>query len=535
MFFAKAAHRLESHHGSQSGMAWETVKPAKPEKAESLSSWLRSQGFSDDVVQAVREGKMGGADIEQLKHLRNAARNGGALSKAQLRSIKPQQVLLKQGKLVNFSKGAFAGVREKREKIAGGNEEVATLKKQVAELRKMVQTAKTASSSVHSEDAVMQRAEAGQRRSESAAGRAANGKACHVCASKDHLKADCPHAMEMRKLEEWLGVLRGEACLLPPESRTQSERETVARLESLRSEVAQAKERAVLPEHLLRARRAEVKKCSDALAAARQQLERQEDLLAEVETEADRLRSLVATEAAAYKQAEAALEETLKSVGPRATACPAPPVPPAPVPPAPALSPQGAAALEELRGRLAGLGSASTIQAAEAAHQREVAAAQTEGREPPSLLAFVLTLLGEQGLEQLELVRFDIAKAVAPAAPAPTAPAAAEVPCPVDTAEPTAAPLLPNRPRAQGGLGDDARTKQRTLKPLPRDCARDHAEAVAIARRTEAREQRMPVRDPLWAAIHTAAPSASAPPGPPAPAAPAAPADAELRGPGQAA
>ena len=52
-----------------------------------------------------------------------------------------------------------------------------------------------------------------------------------------------------------------------------------------------------------------------------------------------------------------------------------------------------------------------------------------------------------------------------------------------------------------------------------------------------------PARDPLWAAIHTAAPSASAPPGPPAPAAPAAPADAEdaiamtveLRSPGQAA
>ncbi len=86
----------------------------------------------------------------------------------------------------------------------------------------------------------------------------------------------------------------------------------------------------------------------------------------------------------------------------------------------------------------------------------------------------------------------------------------------------------PERPRDEGGLGDNQRLPQRVLKPLPRECARDNLEAMAAARRAVARERLRgpPVLDPLWAAIRTetdAAHGAVAP----SPSAPAAPTNAE--------
>ncbi len=542
VYLAKAAHRLDSHHGSHSGMAWEKQKSAKVGKPVSLNTWLQSQGFSEAVVTAVQHGKLHVDDVKRLLQLRSAARgSNGALSKAQRRQLLPNKVGIKGEKLVNFkTDGAPGGaLKGGRQEGHADKSEMARLKKQIEDLTALVKL------SAPAEDAPMDPVGDGQRCSASTSRRAANGKACHVCGSMEHLKADCPNALEVRKLEEWLEVLRGDACLLPPELKTQHEKETVARLDALRAEAAQAKELAVLPEQLLRTRRAEVKKRADALVAARQQLEQQENLLEDVQAEAERLRGTVAFESEAFKAAEAALEKALGSVGPCTAARPAPPATAVTtlLPPSPALSPQGAAALEGLRGQLAGLGSAATVQEAEEAHRCAVAAAQEAGRTPPSILAFVLELLGERGLEQLELVRFDIAKGTMDAA---------AVPCPTVAVAPAQAAELPERPlherpRAQGGLGDNPRLPQRPpLKEPPAMAMRAAAAATVEAMRAEGRlhlRAGAPARDPLWAAIHTAAPSASAPPGPPAPAAPAAPADAEdaiamtveLRSPGQAA
>ncbi len=100
VFFAKASQRLEAHHGSQAGMSWQT---ADGHGKSSLSAWLQAQGFIDTVTSAVRKGELDKPDVERLKQLRVDARgDGGVLSHAQKRSVKPQQVSLRRGKLVYF-------------------------------------------------------------------------------------------------------------------------------------------------------------------------------------------------------------------------------------------------------------------------------------------------------------------------------------------------------------------------------------------------------------------------------------------------
>ncbi len=47
------------------------------------------------------------------------------------------------------------------------------------------------------------------------------GKACHVCGSREHLKADCPSAQEISRVEAWLVALQRDSCLLPPEVQAQ--------------------------------------------------------------------------------------------------------------------------------------------------------------------------------------------------------------------------------------------------------------------------------------------------------------------------
>ena len=46
-------------------------------------------------------------------------------------------------------------------------------------------------------------------------------KTCHVCGSGSHLKAECPHALEVHKLQQWLEVLQSDSCMLSPQLREQ--------------------------------------------------------------------------------------------------------------------------------------------------------------------------------------------------------------------------------------------------------------------------------------------------------------------------
>ena len=501
VYFAKATQRLDHHHGSSSGMAWADVV-RKP----SLNQWLREQGFVDEVVDAVQKSRLASADIDRLKQLRKQARGqDGKLSHAQQRSLKASGVRFKDGKLLHLTidsspGGALTGdqVRAKgRQQKGGDSAQVASLQKQVAELTALVKKG------MSSMDEPMGLAETARHAPDSTVARTTKGKACHVCGSKGHLKADCPQAQVICKLEQWLDVLTGGACLLPSELKDQQVQEVKGRLEALRAETAQAKEQAILPEHLVSTRRAEAKRRYEALAAARQSLEQHESLMAEMQAEEERLRQAVAAEAMAYKQAEAALESAQRrmaeTAGPQRESVAAPREEPA-APRPPALSQQGAAALELLRSQLAGLGSVNTVQDAEAAHQRAIQEATTAGQAPPSALAFVLDMLGKRGLEQLELVRFDIAKQTIEEVPAATAPS-------VPAAErPTAVVVATERPRREGGLGDNPRLPQRDLvKELP---PRGVVEAAALARRVEARAQLRagaPTTDPLWAAVNTIA------------------------------
>ena len=154
--------------------------------------------------------------------------------------------------------------------------------------------------------------------------------------------------------------------------------------------------------------------------------------------------------------------------------------------------------MDGLRAQLASLGSADTVREAEEAHRLAVEAAGAASQAPPSLLAFVLEMLGKRGLEQLEIVRFDITKE-ASSSTAPAAPA---------LVRPTARALPPERPRAEGGLGDNPRMAQRApVKELPLSEMKRVAEAAAVAQRAEARGQfrTAPPKDPLWVAVNSTA------------------------------
>ncbi len=508
-------------------MAWATVSEKK-ERKPSLSAWLREQGFLDEVTDAVQRGKLLQVDIDRLARLRKQARgDGGKLSRVQCRSLQPAQVKFRGGKLLNLViDGALGGASkggQQKVQFADAqkaeDKELASLKREIGELRALLGQQPGSQTSPEQPERVSTPLPAGSK-----------WKTCHVCGSREHLQAACPGAQEIRRVQAWMDVLQGESCLLPLEVRAQQMQEATARLERAKADAAEAKERSVLPEQLLISKRAEVKKRGDALAAARRKQEEHEDLLAQLQEEGEELRAAVAEAAEAFKQAEAALEaaerRVVRTIQPETKAADLEMA--AESTPAPALSSEGAAALEGLVMQIADLAKPATIQDAENRHQEAVAAAELAGQAPPSILEFVLKTLSQEGGRKLELIRFDISKAVRE--PSDAAGASAS---PRPAAEPVrtrAAAIMtrPERPRDEGGLGDNQRLPQRVLKPLPRECARDNVEAMAAARRAVARERLRgpPVLDPLWAAIRTetaAAHGAVAP----SPSAPAAPTNAE--------
>ena len=69
-----------------------------------LNRWLADNGFVEDVVQAVKTGKLGTVAIEHLQNLRARAvgNEGQRLSKAQLRKVKPEQVRVRGDKLIGL-------------------------------------------------------------------------------------------------------------------------------------------------------------------------------------------------------------------------------------------------------------------------------------------------------------------------------------------------------------------------------------------------------------------------------------------------
>ena len=187
----------------------------------------------------MRRSELSAEDLARVKELRQTARGeGGSLSKAQVREIQPSKVVLRNGKLVNFVKGAFpVGDGKQRAERAGTTNkktttsEVAALKKQVAELQMQVKKGgPPANAAMDGECEVV------HSRHPAAAPR--GRKPCHVCGSPDHLKAECPIAHQIQKQEAWLEVLQGEACLLPEEEVARQTLATKARLESLRADAA---------------------------------------------------------------------------------------------------------------------------------------------------------------------------------------------------------------------------------------------------------------------------------------------------------
>ena len=83
------------------------------------------------------------------------------------------------------------------------------MKKQLAELAAMVKR-KSAGPGDGSRKAVPSAADEPQ----TGEARTVRSKAWHVCASPDHMKAECPYCLEVRKLEAWVKVLRGDGCPL---------------------------------------------------------------------------------------------------------------------------------------------------------------------------------------------------------------------------------------------------------------------------------------------------------------------------------
>ncbi len=393
------------------------------------------------------------------------------------RRLKPTHVAVRDGSLLNMLVTASSGSDgggQRRGAAAGAGVDVVALQKQVESLRAQLKE---------------QNAVAGAPTTVKSGGKRVRPKTCFVCGSTEHLRAQCPHPDhrgEVKQFEEWLAVLEGESCLLPAEIRQRQVHETRDRIAALRREVDAARDKAVLPEQLLAARRADVKKCAEALAAARGQLEQHEILKAKMEDEETRLREDVDVEAMAFRQAEAALEEAQHRV---ATTMGAPaasaPMEAPPAPRAPALSPQGATALEGLSVQLSQLAWPCHIQKAEEEYKQVIAMAGPV-EEPPSLIAYVLKRLSDEGMRQLDLVKFDLSKEVRSSFAAPSQPAAAPPPLPAP------GPLVaPQRPRTEGGLGDDARMPVRqTPKMLPSAKA-GGASVMGGAMRDQARADRM--------------------------------------------
>lgn len=488
-FFAKAASRLDEHHGSSSGMAWADVVRNSSMVSASLSSWLRDNGFLDEVTEAVRQTKLVKADVQRLKQLREQARgDAGMLSKAQLRSLKPQNVHFKDGKLLNLTvdgspggaprggKVKGKGTKSKSAAPASSEAELVALRAQVSELMAHIRsgTPLVAAGAAATEP----------RSSQSRGGKV---KTCHTCGSKDHLRAKCPVEQEIAKLERWQSLLQDDSCPLAPEHRNQQLHAAGARIDALKRETEEAKERSILPEQLVGARRAELQTRAEALSAARQRLEASENECDRLQALIETQRQEVDTEVQAFRKAEEALEEAQRRLsGAVSETMAAPPAPQtAPVPPN-TLSARGLEALKSLEAHIKGLTEGANMQLIDEEYQQLEAAAA--GRPIQSKLAFVLDKLKREGARQLQIVGFELSKEPEPMV--------------AEIASATLAAPPPARPRAEGGLGDHPRMPIRA--PVREFPGPYQGHKVAAEARARGLHRTAPLtKDPLWVAVNT--------------------------------
>ena len=432
-------------------MAWQTAQSGRK---RSLSAWLRAQGFAEEAASAVQRSKLDSGDVARLKQLQASARGSGdMLSRVQLRDVKPETVQIVGGKLANSSRAALSPGKLTGGKVASVsvcNSEVAGLRKQIEELTARLESAvsppKVATPAAPWKDAKG----------------VSPPKACHACGATDHLRAACPLVLDLQRCEAWLEILQGETCLLPKDTLDEQVREAIAKQDALKAKLAAAKEKTVLPEHVLSERRAEAKKRAAALANARAKLEANELRVRQLQAEGADLQKEVDAQTAAFREAELALEEAQQKV---VASIDPPRI-------APRLSAQGTNAVAALTAHLANLASPENISRAEEEHRSTVAAAEANGSTAPSLLEFVLQRLSCEGSKQLDIVQFDLA-----AAPVPTAAA-------VEAASPPA--VSPS-----GVMQDEGGRLPARLPPkaLPTGAAKAQAMAFAEIQRQEVREK----------------------------------------------
>ena len=159
-------------------MSWQT---ADGHGKSSLSAWLQAQGFIDTVTSAVRKGELDKPDVERLKQLRVDARgDGGVLSHAQKRSVKPQQVSLRRGKLVYFQVAPPVGEGRTAKETDQPHSEIAALRQELKALKESLRPTKRSGRKCFG---------CGQM------GHllASCPLSCSGCGERGHLAADCPH------------------------------------------------------------------------------------------------------------------------------------------------------------------------------------------------------------------------------------------------------------------------------------------------------------------------------------------------------
>ena len=149
----------------------------------------------------------------------------------------------------------------------------------------------------------------------------------------------------------------------------------------------------------------------NSLATVRSSLEEHEKLLREVEANGQRLRDEVAAAAAAFKQAEPALEEAERrlaaSISKPQQASQGMALSPPPCPqPANALSTRGVEALKALEGHIQGLTSEESLANIEKEYQE--IQEQASGTPVPDKLAFVLGRIQREGVRQLQAICFEL-------------------------------------------------------------------------------------------------------------------------------
>ena len=409
--------------------SWSNVSPGKL----SLSAWLAAQGFGEAVTGAVRAAKLKPQEVKVLKEWRASARGeDGALSNAQLRVLQPSAVGVSNGMLSGFrrpqagSSGAptAGGVRtvkfNERDCQGGSASEIKDLRKQVKDLEILVrkQASNAAAPGSGTVSAAVPSPCIGRRRGEGEMEVArtaeteplARPRTCHVCGSSEHLKAECPAAIQIRKLEAWLAVLEGGECLLEPFIKTQQIQVTSSRLAALKREVMASKAQTVPPERVLATKRADARKAAAAMADARKDFEAKQLALADLQAEVDKCNAAMHRTADLFRQAEIALEVAQRDVA--AAILPPPPITlaaPLARGPGRSRSPAGFEALEALRRSIVGLGSQGVIAEAQREHTEQTERHLAQGSEPPPPFAeFVLKRLQAEGTKQLDTISFEL-------------------------------------------------------------------------------------------------------------------------------